>query len=433
MVLQTYLNGGIQTVSPVLLSQFDINDTERAFIAGKEGLSWSDFQIGYDGYHCCQNDFIIDAEKCISIAKDDNMCWAAAAANMLYYANWWPVETEDAVFSVFVDSFQNGEKRGGNILYGIDWFLTGNYTPSRLKLYDQPLEGTGGGYKDVFSEIELSDFLFNKSITVNNFIETGKMLESGYAVGVSFGFITESGARVFGHALSMWGFTYDTSLSVTDPNSFTGIIVSDSDDDHWSCYNGCDAPDTLKIIPVFYDSESEKYILDPGYSEYYTCVLEKFTLLAPNPGYVPDGNSADVAVKIYSNGELILQTNSAADHVLRGAENDLMHISSGGTACNISVESGTSLCVSSGGIANWGNDTVEQFVDGSITLWFEYGSEENWNAESLTYRDGENCVKVIGSADIELKFGSNADLPVGIFADEVTGNIFESRINSAAE
>ena len=36
--------------------------------------------------------------------------------------------------------------------------------------------------------------------------------------------------------------------------------------------------------------------------------------------------------------------------------------------------------------------TVEQLANGSVTLWFEPGSKENWNAETLTCTDGENSV-----------------------------------------
>ena len=58
---------------------------------------------------------------------------------------------------------------------------------------------------------------------------------------------------------------------------------------------------------------------------------------------------------------------------------------------------------------NWGSDTVEQISGGSVTLWFEFGSLSKWNAETLTYADGENSVKVSGvSADmVTLNFGND--------------------------
>ena len=58
---------------------------------------------------------------------------------------------------------------------------------------------------------------------------------------------------------------------------------------------------------------------------------------------------------------------------------------------------------------NWGADTVQQLETGSVTLWFASGAESNWNAETLTYTDGENSVTVSGvTADrITLKFGDD--------------------------
>ena len=52
---------------------------------------------------------------------------------------------------------------------------------------------------------------------------------------------------------------------------------------------------------------------------------------------------------------------------------------------------------------------MEQLATGSVTLWFASGDESNWNAETQTYTDGDNSVKVSGiTADkITLKFGDD--------------------------
>ena len=84
---------------------------------------------------------------------------------------------------------------------------------------------------------------------------------------------------------------------------------------------------------------------------------------------------------------------------------------------------------------NWGKDTVEQLAGGEITLWFESGSEDNWNADTLTYTDGTNSVKVSGiSADnISLKFGDDNSLfydelaNSGCFDDAASEKIFEDK------
>ena len=78
--------------------------------------------------------------------------------------------------------------------------------------------------------------------------------------------------------------------------------------------------------------------------------------------------------------------------------------------------------------ANWGNDTVEQLVGGSVTLHFENGSESNWNQDTLSYTDGANSVKVSGvtNADVTLVFGGTAPVE-GVFLDAASEKIFEDK------
>ena len=77
---------------------------------------------------------------------------------------------------------------------------------------------------------------------------------------------------------------------------------------------------------------------------------------------------------------------------------------------------------------NWGDDTVEQLSGGSVTLWFESGSESNWNATTLTYTDGANSITVSGVSNVTLNFGADASLPDGAFADAAYEKIFESKL-----
>ena len=106
---------------------------------------------------------------------------------------------------------------------------------------------------------------------------------------------------------------------------------------------------------------------------------------------------------------------SGNDILAGGSGNDSMH---GGGGSDIFTFGGA-----------WGNDTIEQLADGSVTLWFADGSEANWNAESLTYSDGVNSVSVSGCVNVTLRFGSDASLPAGAFADAASKKIFEDKEN----
>ena len=111
---------------------------------------------------------------------------------------------------------------------------------------------------------------------------------------------------------------------------------------------------------------------------------------------------------------------SGSDAIAGGRGNDSMH---GGGGNDIFTFGG-----------NWGADTVQQLEDGTVTLWFDSGDEENWNAATLTYADGENSVTVSGvTADrITLKFGDDGSEEfamlsgLGAFVDFTSQRIFET-------
>ena len=88
---------------------------------------------------------------------------------------------------------------------------------------------------------------------------------------------------------------------------------------------------------------------------------------------------------------------SGNDVIAGGIGNDSMH---GGGGDDIFTFCG-----------NWGTDTVEQLETGTVTLWFADGNESKWNAETLTYTDGDNSVTVSGvsAEQITLKFGGVGD------------------------
>ena len=138
------------------------------------------------------------------------------------------------------------------------------------------------------------------------------------------------------------------------------------------------------------------------------------------------------AVKIYgglgndtiwsNNGRNTLFGDAGNDRIVGGAGNDVIV---GGIGNDRLHGGGGDDTFCFGG--NWGNDTVKQLAGGSVTLWFEEGSQNNWNAATLTYSDGSNSVTVSGVSNVTLKFGADASLPDGAFADAASEKIFEDK------
>ena len=132
--------------------------------------------------------------------------------------------------------------------------------------------------------------------------------------------------------------------------------------------------------------------------------------------YGGDGNDtiwggAESNILFGDAGDDRLVGGSGNDVLIGGAGSDTMH---GGGGDDIFTFG-----------ADWGNDTVEQLAEGSVVLWFESGSEENWNAETLTYSDGTNSVRVSGCVDVTLRFGADSELPAGAFATAASSKIFK--------
>ena len=131
-----------------------------------------------------------------------------------------------------------------------------------------------------------------------------------------------------------------------------------------------------------------------------------------------DGNDtlwggAETNILLGDGGNDRLVGASGNDILAGGSGNDSMH---GGGGEDIFTFGGA-----------FGQDTVEQLSGGSVTLWFETGSESNWNADTMTYTEGVNSVTVTGVSSVTLRFGNNAALPAGAFAEAASEKIFEDK------
>ena len=123
-----------------------------------------------------------------------------------------------------------------------------------------------------------------------------------------------------------------------------------------------------------------------------------------------------------ANGNNTLFGDAGNDRIVGGSQDDILV----GGAGNDSMHGGGGDDTFTFG-GNWGCDTVQQLGSGSVTLWFETGSEENWDESSRTYTDGTNSVTVTGTTDITLIFGNATSAVEGAFLDASSEKIFEDK------
>ena len=129
-----------------------------------------------------------------------------------------------------------------------------------------------------------------------------------------------------------------------------------------------------------------------------------------------------------NNGANRLFGDEGDDRIIGGAGNDVIV---GGAGSDVLNGFGGDDIFCFGG--NWGNDTVLQDESGTVTLWFDSGSEDLWDAETRTYTaDAGRTVTVLGTAEVTLKFGDDqselyAELAaLGAFQEYSTQNVYET-------
>ncbi len=236
-------------------SLFSLSGTEYAYVNGFENLTARKFTRGwFNSSYANKN--VIDAEKSPSREEDDLLCWAGAASNALAWTGWGAKGLkrdeadglEDEIFKKFYTHFTN---EGGHSDVGMEWFLNG----AAGKVSAGRIKKTGGG-----------DYLSaSPAIHVKNSFkdpDTAALLSrilagDGVALSIRAGGLT-------GHAVTCWGFSFDSSLTVNDPGYLTGLYITDSDDSKSSEHPA----DELVYIEVRWDENRRSYRLE-NYPSYY--------------------------------------------------------------------------------------------------------------------------------------------------------------------
>ena len=151
----------------------------------------------------------------------------------------------------------------------------------------------------------------------------------------------------------------------------------------------------------------------------------------------------------YDGASIAIYGGSGNDIIWGGSKNNLLYGDEGND--RLAGCSGTDLFIGGSGDdfvfcgggddlftfgKDWGNDTIEQLPEGTVTLWFQEGALANWDAVTLTYSDGANSVKVTGvsSEHVLLCFGDEIGegyfeyySSIGAFDDAASEKIFEDK------
>jgi len=157
-----------------------------------------------------------DADKTTINTDDDLLCWAGATSNILEYTGWGQVDgmtTTDDMFAYFGAHFTD---QGGNPYFGFDWWFDGTNNVQGVAGWAQEDVNGGGGF---YPTLNIYDYMQWTSMDSTALSTLDTWMHDGYGTTIGI-------AGNMAHAFTAWGFEYD----VTDPDYYTGIYITDSDD-----------------------------------------------------------------------------------------------------------------------------------------------------------------------------------------------------------
>lgn len=235
--------------------EFDVGESQTAFITGltannlyevqKEVVAARRNGKAVDMTHV---DFI-DAEKMDRQAGsglDSNLCWAAAASNVLHYTGWGARAHEsltgpDAIFQQFIGYFND---EGLNSEDGFRWFFSGVNLQQGNGYMAQVQNGYGlyGFLRDYApgSLMRGYSILSDSSNQPLGLESTLTLLRRGWGCALGLGWYEpyrDGYRRDSGHAVTLWGYLRKKSFDAMDPNDYTALLITDSDSDKAGKYS----------------------------------------------------------------------------------------------------------------------------------------------------------------------------------------------------
>lgn len=269
----------------------------------------------------------IDAEKIDADSSDGEsdtlLCWAGAISNVLHYTGWSTenltdidfetifdyydeglatdvdYSAEDAVFKYFKESFTD---KGSNAYYAAEWFFNGIYDAPSALSWAQPKNAENGGllknltFDYVCNSKDISFTSSSSDASPACFDTVDYYLRNSFGITLSIGFYVNPlkypdyildgkslTAREGGHAVTLWGYTYDKDYSVENELFLTSLVISDPDDNKITSGEGLpgSTPNKLYRMDITWDTLNNKScFVSSNYStKYFACIETVFSIL----------------------------------------------------------------------------------------------------------------------------------------------------------
>jgi hypothetical protein len=150
-----------------------------------------------------------DANKVIS--DESQMCWGAAASNILSWGNWGVsgYKTEASIFQYLADHWTN---KAGYPVWAWNWWFSGAKPPVNVYAYPNAVGG------DFFPSLKLKNY-YGYAASGNLLSIADTLMHKGD--GVALTIRNSSGGA---HAVTLWGYSTNSS------GVYSSIYITDSDD-----------------------------------------------------------------------------------------------------------------------------------------------------------------------------------------------------------
>ena len=245
----------------------------------------------------------IDAEKTWFDDGDENLCWAAAASNVLTYTGWAAqagFNSTDDVFEAFISAFNDD---AGNVEYATGWFIDGVSAPGGA----QPAAGTGR-YLPQYQYTDLVNTLKMVEGGIENIKTAYDRLKNGYGVTLSTDIYGRQGYEG-GHSVTCWGFVTDIRYPDNSPQYYKSVFITDSDSDKYWIHEGMDRRDADNVMGMFtlmpeLQQQIETYRFH--ITNQQTALITEVVTVAPFSEDIPHETSPDATMNSMTTPDIVI-------------------------------------------------------------------------------------------------------------------------------